>query len=766
VTLQNADQNAEIQALIHGIDEVLSKNTPRLPWVMSNDALQQRHVLEQARQYLGSLQQQQVNRQLQAGIPPSLQANPASPDAQAPGQAPGQVPSPAPSPAGQASAESAQQVLQAVLQEMNYWRVNMLQPLRTEIDSLQRQRELLSQEVRQLEGRQQALSGSSSQNQQLMEFLQAAMGQMQANLSGQVTQMIANLPAQAALPAANQNLLSSAERVAQTQPTQALTQVQSDQLMLKLDSTLQIIFESLNRNVQAYQESMEQGLDRMHNLGQQGEAMFTFLVNRLAQQLGREATSFLQSGAEVVNPTGNSAGNSAAQNAPTSASNRTQGDASSDAESVAASADSLLADSPFKVADFLSQVPEPRSTASFVPAVPFNLSEEVLDIAGLDLADLPEDPDSELAAEINQLDLATISDPEPHSTLDAGEPFDLFSGTQPLPATATTDGSARLPEANLATARDGGSRDLESALDLLNQLSAEMQADAALGELESSASGDLAGNLARDLAADLAAAPELSREPEFIAAPDSLYDDAFYSNLFQLPVANPDAALDLTPDLAGSMTLEQAWFDGLGDPAQSASPVNPASQPEPQSAMQSPVPAPNSSVSQSLDAWRLDQQAVDPALPAQPAIPLATETIFDLAADLAPAAAPSAGSFDQSLQALIRDSAFEAMPVNEAPDAAEVDLGMTLDALAPLGSPVEPQPPVRSEPPAVTIEGLEGLFEDLPDLTPSDASPSQENQTQVEAMADLFLQVGAIDPSTDTLVDLDSEPETSEKKNF
>ena len=47
------------------------------------------------------------------------------------------------------------------------------------------------------------------------------------------------------------------------------------------------------------------------------------------------------------------------------------------------------------------------------------------------------------------------------------------------------------------------------------------------------------------------------------------------------------------------------------------------------------------------------------------------------------------------------------MPVNEAPDAVGLDLGMTLDL-----------PKTPANPPPVTIEGLEGLFEDLPDLLP------------------------------------------------
>ncbi|PSB55654.1 hypothetical protein C7B61_21140, partial [filamentous cyanobacterium CCP1] len=37
-------ETPQIQTLIHQIDEVLSRTSPRLPWVMSSDAAQQRQV--------------------------------------------------------------------------------------------------------------------------------------------------------------------------------------------------------------------------------------------------------------------------------------------------------------------------------------------------------------------------------------------------------------------------------------------------------------------------------------------------------------------------------------------------------------------------------------------------------------------------------------------------------------------------------------------------------------------------------------------------
>jgi hypothetical protein len=77
-------------------------------------------------------------------------------------------------------------------------------------------------------------------------------------------------------------------------------QVQSDQLLTTLDANQRVIFEALQRNLQSYQESLSQGLEKMHSLGVQGEMLFTALVNRLAQQLGREASTILQSSLQVL----------------------------------------------------------------------------------------------------------------------------------------------------------------------------------------------------------------------------------------------------------------------------------------------------------------------------------------------------------------------------------------------------------------------------------------------------------------------------------
>ena len=283
----------QIQTLIAEIETFLNKANARLPWDRFSEAEQQRQILAKTQRYLITLQQ-------------SMQA--------ANGWGPIDPETGALSPSGGAqdrpestSAESAQQVLQAVLQEMQYLRANLLQPLRLEVDTLQQKRQSLQQEVHQLESQRLQTEANSSQSdpsQLLSEFLQIFMDRLQSSLSEQIAQALTKLKRDSEnnllleeflegdVTAADQPRLHPSQRLDQLRTVQA----QSDQLLLKLDSTLKVVFETLQNNIHSYQESLSQGLSKMHGLGQQGEAIVTALITHLAQQLGRETTIYLDSG--------------------------------------------------------------------------------------------------------------------------------------------------------------------------------------------------------------------------------------------------------------------------------------------------------------------------------------------------------------------------------------------------------------------------------------------------------------------------------------
>jgi hypothetical protein len=91
--------------------------------------------------------------------------------------------------------------------------------------------------------------------------------------------------------------MTAAQRLEQMQ----LFQSRVDSLLMSLDSRMGTVFEALQANLESYQASLGQGLENMHGLSQQSEAMFVALVNHLAVQLGREASSYLQQPIDLAN---------------------------------------------------------------------------------------------------------------------------------------------------------------------------------------------------------------------------------------------------------------------------------------------------------------------------------------------------------------------------------------------------------------------------------------------------------------------------------
>ena len=533
----------QIQELIQSIDGVLSKATPRLPWVMAGEAEQQRLVLEQARQYLTHLQQQ-------ADAPPELPAAPTPPAL--PGAGSGTS-------AGQVG-ESAQQVLQAVLQEVTYLRTNIMQPMRSDVDRLRQERDELEREVRELKAQRQQYAlppqGGDASQQMLSEFLQSLMGRLQENLTVQVSEMVTDLQQRsgnAAIAGTDARSLTgsppaglSSEALAGNTPGagQALTsltpqerleqlqriQAQSDQLLLKLDTTLRVIFESLQRNMHTYEESLSRGLDKMHTLGHQGEAIFTALVNRLAQQLGREASSYLQASLQSVNwqalpESANAAG------AQPSLSN--QGTALSDSQSVL---DSLLSELTDGEATILQPTPPrgDRRTPTPPPEDFPDLNLELPDEFPQATAAQAWEDDGEMTRfQIDEEPLPDlVADPLAEEDfadeMDDDEEMTIFQMETPFLGSQVG-----------ADSQESAIEDIDSALELLNQISTDLEAD----ETETP-----------------------SPEAE-VASPEGIYNelDALYESLFGTDLAPTDELEEDPVDrhVADAAQLERAAAEAL-----------------------------------------------------------------------------------------------------------------------------------------------------------------------------------------------------------
>lgn len=274
-------QQAQLQALITEIEALLGKAVPRLPWTMPGEASEQRRVMSQALDYLKELQ-------TTGTLAPSW-GSVADMEAAPPLDL---------SDADDTAEVNSQRVLKALLQEMQYLRAQMVQPLTQEVMSLQQQREVLKNEVRQLEQARLQMAEAAASPQLNPAWVNAVVEQLRSSLLEQLTPQLKAWQAAIADPPALYGTaidpLEAAADLPQLSPQQRLEQLrqlqaQTDDMLLRLDSNLRAVFESLDQSIQTYCDTLSQGLDDMHGLGQQGEFIFRTFINRLAQQLQQES---------------------------------------------------------------------------------------------------------------------------------------------------------------------------------------------------------------------------------------------------------------------------------------------------------------------------------------------------------------------------------------------------------------------------------------------------------------------------------------------
>jgi uncharacterized coiled-coil DUF342 family protein len=258
---------------------------------MSNEANQQRQLLAKSRAYLLDLRQTIASLQATDTVDELSVAAQSSPDQ---------------------LGSAASQVLQALLQEMQYLRgqtTEILEPLKAEVTMLRQQREQLIAEVQQLQ--QQRLEAAPANAPQLSasqweETLKQLTRQMEAHMADQIKQSVQQLEASAASTyllthAPSQSQPTMPPAVGELSPAQRLEylkqiQAQSDHLVSNLDRALRTVFESLQQSIYSYQDSLHQGLNKMHTLGQQGEMMFNALISHLAQQVNQDTLNYIPAG--------------------------------------------------------------------------------------------------------------------------------------------------------------------------------------------------------------------------------------------------------------------------------------------------------------------------------------------------------------------------------------------------------------------------------------------------------------------------------------
>ncbi|AFY79429.1 MAG: hypothetical protein IGR93_13070 [Hydrococcus sp. C42_A2020_068] len=226
----------DLQWLIADLDRILSQSSTLFDGLQPSERESIAAILERVRQYLAS----QQDRAASSG----------------------------------ASATAAQQIAQAVLSRLDRRLSDWFELLQSEVEQLRQQRQLL---IAQMQQQQQQHQQSVTEELEVLaqrcnEAVQQKLSQIQSALE---QQSLDSQPSQ----------LEQFERL----------QEQSNRLLLSLDSSFRSVFATLEKDLQGYYDSLCQGLERMHSLGQQGEAKFLAYVRRLTQQIEGSSTQSLQS---------------------------------------------------------------------------------------------------------------------------------------------------------------------------------------------------------------------------------------------------------------------------------------------------------------------------------------------------------------------------------------------------------------------------------------------------------------------------------------
>lgn len=164
----------------------------------------------------------------------------------------------------------ANAIASAVIEQMNCQRAEWMQPWQMELETVRQQRSALLRDIQQLEGQRQQLVG---------DFLQVLLNRTSEHLKQEIAQTLERIETQALYSQQLSERPGGGERSALPQtPTQRLEQlqqlqVQSDRLLMSLDSTFRHVFETLEKDLQSYEESLSAAIARMYDLGRQGESI-------------------------------------------------------------------------------------------------------------------------------------------------------------------------------------------------------------------------------------------------------------------------------------------------------------------------------------------------------------------------------------------------------------------------------------------------------------------------------------------------------------
>ncbi|NJL89191.1 MAG: hypothetical protein HC916_04840 [Coleofasciculaceae cyanobacterium SM2_1_6] len=300
----------DLQSLLDDINNILLQASGRLPWQIPTEAIKQRRVLERVRDYLADQQaNQQTDRDSSPPLDPRIQqiitqqvrqeiqelqaiqgqsANAEGAYLENWGRSPLDNPVNPPSPA------VATNPAPPLNSDNPLGQLILPNPSKLGAGTVSSSR--LSS------------SFSSGQQQEIMGSFGVMMQELQENLHQQMQQAFIQINNQFAQlrdstsdpefseVARQPGTLTAEERWEKMQ----LLQQKSDQLLLTIDSNQRIIFATLQRHLQTYQQSLTEKLAGMYQLGMQTEVVFSSLVQQLVQQMELELAARQQAASQIL----------------------------------------------------------------------------------------------------------------------------------------------------------------------------------------------------------------------------------------------------------------------------------------------------------------------------------------------------------------------------------------------------------------------------------------------------------------------------------
>ncbi|MBD2627640.1 hypothetical protein [Trichormus variabilis] len=278
----------EIHKLIADIDNLLAHSGNRLSKLLSGQGPEDREVLHRVRDFLVKLTETEVSED---STPNQSTAQPLSTLLARFVEQENNQPA-------SHSYQTQQEPSNVVAGQLKDELLVLFEPLQAELSGLLQERATLVQEIRQLE--QKRLQNYSltqqlaNQEQIIAEFLQVLISRLIPSLTPHLKQTGSNPPS-SVTDDQNQNLeLVNAAMPSGLESAEGIDRLASlarelDQRLLSLDGTVNVVFGSLERNINTYHQSLSQALAKMHSQGMQGEQLMVNFLNNLTQYLQQQS---------------------------------------------------------------------------------------------------------------------------------------------------------------------------------------------------------------------------------------------------------------------------------------------------------------------------------------------------------------------------------------------------------------------------------------------------------------------------------------------